>query len=323
MVVFQRRIIYLPSVPPGSRNKAMTDSLASGMAWRAVEIQTQGKTRYTRQAVKLRGLELRTLNPVEGTPKVVVIYLQGESKSIGCVYIADTVSIGNAGTPLHRLPLFQRLLSPTPTSPHVTILAVAPRSFWLSTRTAPTERGVLGDYTAVFEYAREKYGDDTKIVLYGHSLGGAVALSLCRFDSIRSRIAGPFPASRAQHVSNIGPTGCILENPLPSIRHMVRSLYPQRWLPYHYLGPFVFDRWDSISAIRDDKALRDVPSLWIRSGSDEIIPDGGVEAMYASVEGEGKRWVGVKGALHDTAYLTREWKRAMDQFLADVTRVTS
>lgn len=87
--------------------------------------------------------------------------------------------------------------------------------------------------------------------------------------------------------------GLILENPLPSIPYMVRALYPQRWLPYHYLGPFAFDRWDAISAI-DQLAQRCdgqvaaaeplPPTLWIRSGRDEIIPHGagdGVKRMYA------------------------------------------
>lgn len=86
--------------------------------------------------------------------------------------------------------------------------------------------------------------------------------------------------------------GLILENPLPSIPYMVRSLYPQRWLPYHYLGPFAFDKWDALPAIEQgvrqgwgvgEKRRRFPPSLWIRSGRDEIIPHGandGVERMY-------------------------------------------
>lgn len=108
--------------------------------------------------------------------------------------------------------------------------------------------------------------------------------------------------------------GLILENPLPSIPYMVRALYPQRWLPYHYLGPFAFDKWDALSAIEQEmrrasvgerrrRRLPPPPSLWIRSGRDEIIPHGanidGVERMYA-----GWREVAEVAADLDTAATT-------------------
>lgn len=112
----------------------------------------------------------------------------------------------------------------------------------------------------------------------------------------------------------------ILENPLPSIPYMVSALYPQRWLPYHYLGPFVLDRWDAIGALKRGGALEGVPSLWIRSGSDEIIPVGGVEQLWEAAgekeDGVERRWVDVKGALHDTALLERSWRDEVQGFLA-------
>jgi hypothetical protein len=128
--------------------------------------------------------------------------------------------------------------------------------------------------------------------------------------------------------------GVILENPLPSIPFMVRALYPQRWLPYHYLGPFVFDRWDAVGTLeapteKNEGSLGRIPSLWIRSGSDEIIPTGekdGVKRMHEAwiqmgEGGEGqveKRWIDVDGALHDTAFLQRKWRDEIGGFLKRV-----
>lgn len=166
-------------------------------------------------------------------------------------------------------------------------------------------------------------------MLYGHSLGGAAAVLLFTRPAL-------LPTEIRQRIA-----GIVLENPLPSIPFMVRALYPQKWLPYHWLGPFVFDRWDALGALRRlevsegeqegaGATLKAVKALWIRSGVDEIIPrtgkDGdGVELMKEAFDTDRRKsgstpskWITVEGALHDTAYEKRAWREAMGGFLADV-----
>ena len=80
LVAFQRKIIYLPSVPPGTRNER--DSSLSGMNWKEVTIESSAPSRILGRTVKLNGIEVKWKNEKieeERTKsKVVVIYLQGE-----------------------------------------------------------------------------------------------------------------------------------------------------------------------------------------------------------------------------------------------------
>lgn len=42
----------------------------------------------------------------------------------------------------------------------------------------------------------------------------------------------------------------ILETPFVSVSRMLETVYPQRWLPYRYLSPFLWNHWDSTSSLR-------------------------------------------------------------------------
>lgn len=379
MILFQRRIIYLPSVPPGTRNESLAEgerspqleALLGGFEWKEVEVQSSAPSRWLRRKVMLKGIELEW----KGTPRkgsaelekgaqredkgkhTVIIYLQGTLLPGPSFSLPARVSLGltspphkgNAGTPLLRLPLFHRLLQPTPTPTstpsRLTLLAIAPRSYWLSTRSAPTQSTLLADYRSTLLHALARY-PNARVVLYGHSLGGAAALLLLL-------------EAEAEAEARSRVKGMILENPLPSIPFMVTALYPQKWLPYHWLGPAVWDRWDARGelkrrAVGSDSSTGEVkngawrlpPALWIRSGGDEIIPtssslglaegeeEDGVQRMWedwkrieraefgeGEGEGEGRsKWITVEGALHDTAFQSKRWREEVRGFLKDVSR---
>lgn len=100
MVLFQRRIIYMPSIPPGMRNESLkegemhssTRSLLGGMNWNEVEVESGAPSRWLRRKVNLKGIEMEAKQPahVASTPgscsprnldpqaHVVVLYLQGK-----------------------------------------------------------------------------------------------------------------------------------------------------------------------------------------------------------------------------------------------------
>ncbi|KAI0070239.1 alpha/beta-hydrolase [Panus rudis PR-1116 ss-1] len=294
MVIFQRRIIYMGYVPPNARNEqiGVDVDVPKGLSWEEITLRGEGR-------IRLAGILVRNASGATEAPplKTLIVYLQG-----------------NAGSPLGRLPKFQKLLSSLPSD--TGILAVAPRSYWKSSRRGATEQGLLSDYTSVLSYATGQY-PSAKVILYGHSLGGTIAICL---------------AARLSAAEYPSVCGLVVENPFASIPDMVKALYPQKWLPYHYLGALVLDRWDAVQAIetaRPDSLLRKLSKnmMVLLSEHDELVPNSMGQAIFKASEklAEGgeegsrpRRMVFVKGALHEHAWIKPSWLTEMRRYVDSV-----
>jgi abhydrolase domain-containing protein 13 len=93
---------------------------------------------------------------------------------------------GNAGNIGHRLPI-ARILEE---SIGCNVLMLEYRGYGLSTGT-PDEEGLMIDGQTGLDYIRERKDlKDTKIVVYGQSLGGAVSIALCAKNQDARDIAG-------------------------------------------------------------------------------------------------------------------------------------
>ncbi|KAI0061431.1 alpha/beta-hydrolase [Artomyces pyxidatus] len=288
MYIFQRKIIYMGYVPLGSRSERLRDApMPAGLVCKEVSISSQ-------KGIVLSGLVLhRDDSASPSSPHNVIIYLQG-----------------NAGNPLHRIPIFDALLKSLPS---LTIIAAAPRSYWTSSSSRPTQNGIIADYSHVLAYAAARYPTST-LTVYGHSLGGAAAVCL-----LAQLPASQYPTIR----------GLILENPFSSVPAMVLALYPQRWLPYHHMGPLVWDRWDAASAmdtIRADTVLNALISdmLVLVSERDEVVPKTMGRELFARSErtnrssGCTRKIVEIQGALHEDAWKQRQWVSEMRSYLTSV-----
>lgn len=148
------------------------------------------------------------------------------------------------------------------------------RGYWTSAGSA-NETGINLDTIAgvkwisqLHENTYPKFGDDGQIArpiffIWGQSIGSGFATNLAA--------SGVIP-------SHLEPTALILETPFLSIKAMLASLYPQRWLPYKYLHPFLrnfLDSYKNLGTIAAQRLQKDTrpPGIFIlEAGRDEVVP---------------------------------------------------
>jgi uncharacterized protein len=110
----------------------------------------------------------------------------------------------------------------------------------------------------------------------------------------------------------------ILETPFTSIRAMLEVLYPQKWLPYKYLWPFLrnqLDSWKNLELI----SKRHSPAiLLLEAAKDELVPVALSQKLYdravaLNIPVERKA---VQHAFHNDTMFRAEGRKAVSDFIS-------
>ncbi|KAI4224665.1 MAG: hypothetical protein L6R36_004506 [Xanthoria steineri] len=306
MVIFQNKIIYMPSVPPFSRSERIEDytKQCGGITWKEERIKAAD------------GVDIA----------LAVASVDGSKKEVrkGASHIAIVYCQGNGGALPPRLPSLSMVLKAlhreASSSTRFTLVAVSYRGYWTS-RGRPSENGISHDAAAAVEYTMTKLRRSTdppiKLVLWGQSIGAGVATSAA---AALSSVTRKEEGGRHGDSTLASPvSGLLLETPFVSVRAMLTAIYPQKWLPYRYLGPFLRNHWDSHAALR--KIANPVASspriLILQAGRDELVPGGqGVqlEDLCRDLGLDVQRIV-VSSALHNEVAAKGQGRRAIVDFL--------
>lgn len=137
---------------------------------------------------------------------------------------------------------------------------------------SPSEQGLLADGLAAFDWLRERTGG-RPVVLFGRSLGGAVAAA----------VALQRPAA-----------GLVLESTFTSAREMAR-----RVLPLPGIQHAVRARYDALAAVR---TLR-MPLLVIHGAADELVPFEMGRRLFEAAASPRKQFRAVTGGHHNDTYV--------------------
>lgn len=97
-------------------------------------------------------------------------------------------------------------------------------------------------------------------------------------------------------------------------------MYENRLLPYRYLSPFLFDRYDSIQALTtwsQREEMKQLRMLIVALEEDELVPREMTKRFFehAKASGLNVAEVQIAGALHDTGYHQASWVKAIRAFV--------
>lgn len=246
LLVFEKHLIYFPM-----RAHEVTPA-GLGLAYEEVELRAE-------DGVRLHGWFL----PVKGSRLTVL------------------VCHGNAGNVSHRLDralLMQSRLS-------VDTLLFDYRGYG-SSEGSPDEQGTYRDARAAYRWLIARGQSPERLVLFGESLGSAVALQLALEVEARA---------------------LVLESPFASVPEMARAVYP--FLP---IWPLVRTRYDNIAKV----ARLRMPLLVMHGERDEIVPFAQGRRVFDKAP-EPKRFFAIPGASHNDTYVVggEAYWRALREFL--------
>lgn len=201
----------------------------------------------------------------------------------------------------------------------VTVVCLSYRGYWTS-RGRPTEPGIRLDAAAALDWISQQQEKscnaesasslrkEAEVLLWGQSIGSGVATNLAAEHTMPGNL----------HLNSL-----ILETPFTSIRAMLEVLYPQEWLPYKRLWPFLrnqLDSWKNLGIIAEKYVTEtDRPHILIlQAAKDELVPAELSEKLEdRSVEvGLPCERRSISGAFHNDVMFRAGGKRALCEFVA-------
>jgi fermentation-respiration switch protein FrsA (DUF1100 family) len=196
---------------------------------------------------------------------------------------------GNAGNISHRLDSIQIFHDLG-----LSVLIFDYRGYGKSTGT-PSEQGTYIDAETAWDYLIEKKKiEQEQIIIFGRSLGGAVASWLAE-----------------RHL----PAGFIMESSFSSIADIGKHYYP--YLPTSLLARIKYPSIDRISNIRS-------PILIIHSKDDEIIPYSHSERLFTEAIKEKtaqKTLLEINGGHNEGFILSgKKYSDGLDKFISDIVK---
>ncbi len=159
------------------------------------------------------------------------------------------------------------------------VLAIDYRGFGDSSSLLPSQASAIEDARAAFQELERRQPDPARRFVYGHSLGGAIAVGM---------------AAQADQPEF---AGLILESTFTNTRSMIPA---SRFANMPGLAMLVTQPFNSIAAIRQVRS----PILFLHGTNDSVVPQAMSDELFAAASkrrGSMQRLVKIEGASHSGA----------------------
>jgi fermentation-respiration switch protein FrsA (DUF1100 family) len=232
----QNYLIYPSAFPPGSRTDVDVPT-KYGLVYEDLALRTE-------DGVTLRSYLLIQRKEITHAHALQVNWTEDQSNDDFAATRPTVIMFhGNGGNLGHRIPLARIFY----VKMRCNVLMLSYRGYGLS-EGSPSETGLCIDAQTALDYVTSHpYLQKTPVILYGQSIGGAVAIHLASRKS--SKIAG-----------------LILENTFTNLPRLVPHALP-------LLSPLTFlchQKWDSASKI--PLIPKSTPILMLSGVQDEVVP---------------------------------------------------
>ncbi|KAK2048214.1 alpha/beta-hydrolase [Colletotrichum somersetense] len=312
MVVFQNKIIYMPGLPPNARKERIQDYTKQcwGMPWEEKRVQAADGTDLAlcvASATSTGDKKPTSHGDTLSVPSIYILYFQGNASSIP--------------PRLPDLSWVLRTLQQSKRPARYTIVCLSYRGYWTS-RGRPSEKGINLDAQAALHWIGQMHREHDAhgrrplpdVILWGQSIGAGVATNLAAWEA--------FPSTARLR-------SLILETPFTSVKDMLATLYPQKWVPYRHLWPFLrnhLDSWTNLAAIaRNWSGKREKPRITIvEAGRDELVPaEHGAKLVQRCEEvGLTVEKKTVRNAFHNDAVIKLDGRKAVVAAIEQVAAET-
>ncbi|CAN5865991.1 alpha/beta hydrolase [soil metagenome] len=157
----------------------------------------------------------------------------------------------------------------------------------------PTEQGLYRDAEAAYRHLRDSLAvPPERIVVFGHSLGSAVAVEL---------------------VSRVPAAGLVLDGALTSVADRAQELFP--YAPVRWIAASRYPSIERVGALT-------LPKLFLHAEGDEVVPIAHGRRLYEAAAPP-KRFVQLRGAHGDAFDVdSAAYYGAIGRFVAELDRVS-
>lgn len=184
------------------------------------------------------------------------------------------------------------------------VLAIDYRGFGKSDGDLPSEKTVYEDAHAAWNWLVTQQPDPARCFIYGHSLGGAVAVDLAASLSENDAPSPKAPAAAPQRSIQAG--GLIIESTFTTLADMAHEV-TYSWVP---VGLLLSQKFDSMSKM----AKVTMPVLVVHGAADRYVPSRFSQQLY-DVATAPKKLLLVEGGSHNNSMRAGadQYRQALDQ----------